>query len=375
MEATMKTYVTFGILILCALLVTNVTKLAAEENWMRKADMPTQRSSFDTCIVNGKIYAIGGEIEGFGNLSVSTVEMYDPKTDTWERKTDMPTSRTPSTSVVDGKIYAIGGIELKRFEIDVILNGEPRKVKRREIKELPTVEMYDPAPDTWIQKADMPTPRSTSTCVVDGKIYAIGGIAPNNIKKKKPWRLDTVEVYDPTTDTWAKAKKMNHVRSGAAISVVDGKIYVMGGTGWPQIPFHPGPFLSSMEMYHPEINQWREIGDMPAAKSSHTASVINGKIYVIGGFFRGNGLNFKEFKTIEIYHPETGRWTQKPDMPVGKSGHAAEVINGKIYILTGVDSDDAPFATVEVYAPEGFPQSVDPIGKLLKTWGALKHIH
>ena len=33
----------------------------------------------------------------------------------------------------------------------------------------------------------------------------------------------------------------------------------------------------------------------------------------------------------------------------------AEVINGKIYILTGADPDDAPFATIEVYAPEGFP--------------------
>ena len=346
----MKTYLTFGILILGALLVINVANLTAEENWTRKADMPTARSGFATCIVNGKIYAIGGEVDKFGDISIAVMEMYDPKTDTWERKADMPTARSGvSTSVVDGKIYAIGGAEIKKRKIGPGWGYD--------VKELPTVEMYDPATDTWTQKADMPTPRSTSTCVVDGKIYAIGGTAFNNVKKKKPWRLDTVEVYDPVTDTWAKAKKMNHVRSGAAISVVDGKIYVMGGTGWPQIPFHPGPFLSSMEVYNPKTNQWREIGDMPAAKSSHTASVINGKIYVIGGFFRGNGLDIKDFKTIEIYHPETGRWTQKPDMPVGKSGHTAEVTNGKIYILTGADPDDAPFATVEVYAPEGFPQS------------------
>ncbi|MYC75506.1 hypothetical protein F4X10_07050 [Candidatus Poribacteria bacterium] len=371
----MKIYLTFGILILCALLVTNVPNLTAEENWTRKADMPTQRSSFDTCVVNGKIYAIGGAIDGFGDLSVSTVEMYDPKIDTWERKADMPTPRSGvSTSVVNGKIYAIGGLELKRFEIDVILNDEPRKVKRLELKELPTVEMYDPITDTWTQKADMPTPRITRTCVVDGKIYASGGRAPNNIKKKKPWRLDTVEVYNPTTNTWTKAKKMNHARSGTAISVVDGKIYVMGGTGWPQIPFHPGPFLSSMEVYNRKTNQWREIGDMPAAKSSHTASVIDGNIYVIGGFFRGNGLDVKYFKTIDIYHPETGRWTQKPDMPVSKLGHTTEVINGKIYIFTGADPDEVPVATVEIYAPEGFPQSVDPTGKLLKTWGTLKNI-
>ena len=168
----MKTHLTFGILILCALLVINVVNLAAEENWTRKADMPTQRSGFGTCIVNGKIYAIGGEIEGFGNLSLSTVEMYDPKTDTWERKADMPTARTGvSISVVDGKIYAIGGTELKRFEIDVFdkVRGEWRKVRVWDAKELPTVEMYDPVTDTWTRKTDMSAPRQTVTCVVDGK--------------------------------------------------------------------------------------------------------------------------------------------------------------------------------------------------------------
>lgn len=367
----MKTYLTFGIPILCALLVINVANLGAEENWTQKADMPTQRSGFDTCIVDGKIYAIGGEIEGFGNLSVPTVEMYDPKADTWERKADMPTPRSSvSVSVVDRKIYAIGGTTLKRFEIDVLINGEFRKVKQWEVKELSTVEMYDPVTDTWTQKADMPTSRNTVTCAVDGKIYAIGGIAFH----QKQWRLDIVEIYDPATDTWAKAKKMNHARDGAAISVVDGQIYVMGGTGWPQIPNHPGPYLSNVEVFNPKTNQWRDVREMSEPKSGHSASVIDGKIYIMGGGFRGNGL-YTYLSTIEIYDPKTAktdRWTREPDMPMSKSGHTAEVINGKIYILTGADTDDAPFATVEVFAPEGFPQSVDPTGKLLKTWATIK---
>ena len=59
----------------------------------------------------------------------------------------------------------------------------------------------------------------------------------------------------------------------------------------------------------------------------------------------------KEFKTIEIYHPETGRWTQKLDMPTSKSGHTAEVIKAKIYIFNNADPDDAPFATAEGLRP------------------------
>ena len=360
---------TLGVLMLMVLLVINVVNLAADETWKHKANMPTLRSGFTTCVVDGKIFAIGGAVTGLGALSLSTVEMYDPKTDKWEPKADMPTARTgAAASVVNGKIYAIGGTALNRFELDVLLpDNEVRRIRRWKPEELPIVEMYDPETDTWTQKADMPTPRHTSTCVVDGKIYAIGGVA----YKIKSFRLDTVEVYDPVTDTWAKGKNMNHARAGAAVSVVDGKIYVMGGTGLPLIINHPVPFLSSIEVYDPKKKHWREIGDMSTAKSGHTASVINGKIYVMGGYFRNQGQTTKDFKTIEIYHPRTRRWTQKPDMPVARAGHKAEVINGNIYIID--DHNDTPSATVEVY-DTGERQGVNPVDKLLKTWGVIKKV-
>ena len=137
---------------------------------------------------------------------------------------------------------------------------------------------------------------------------------------------------------------------------------------------HSGPFLSSIEVYDPKRNNWREIGDMPTAKAIHTASVINGKIYVMGGHFRDHGQHAKSFKTVEIFHPRTGRWTQKPNMPVAKAGHKAEVINGNIYIIDGPAHNDTAFATVEVCDTREFPQSIDPTGKLLKAWGVIKKV-
>ena len=61
-------------------------------------------------------------------------------------------------------------------------------------------------------------------------------------------------VYDPATDIWEKAKGMNHACNSAAVSVVDGRIYVMGGTGRSQIPNRPGPDLSSVEVFNPKTN-------------------------------------------------------------------------------------------------------------------------
>ena len=319
--------------------------------WPQKADMPTARSCFSTSVVDAKIFAIGGRVllerDEFGDTELSTVEMYDPETDTWERKANMPTARSGvSVSVVDGKIYAIGGETIKKIAY--------HKSWTNETKKLPTVEMYDPVTDTWTQKADMPTPRKTKTCVVDGKIYAIGG-SGFDLTSNNHWQLATVEVYDPTTDAWAKAKSMNHTRYDAALSVVNGEIYAMGGTGWPLIEYQSNSYLSSVEVFNPETHRWQERTEIIAPKAGHAASVIDGKIYVTGGYL-WKDKEFKHLSTIEIYDPTTDRWTQEPDMLMGKSGHASEVIDGQIYIFGGnSDVAQGPLTSVEVYDTRGVP--------------------
>ena len=304
-----------GLLIVCLLSVINVRTLVAEKTWMQRADMPTARYNFDTCVVDGKVFAIGGEIDVFGERSIATVEVYDPKTDTWERKADMPTARSGvETLVVDGKIYAIGGAEREKIPVG------PGWGNRR--KSLPIVEMYDPITDTWVQKADMPVWRDGGTCVVDGKIYIIGGVAGN----REEWRLDIVDVYDPATDTWAKAKNMRR-------------------------------------SYQLPVNSFQ------LKKELDTSDYPLNWVLVTGYWL----LSHMYLSTVEVYDPETDRWIQEPDMPLGKSGHEAEVINGNIYIFGGSAAGVwAPLTDVEVYGTDELPQSVDPVGKLVKTWGAIK---
>jgi hypothetical protein len=74
-----------GILSICSLC------MAAEDTWTRKANMPTSRDRHSCCAVDGKIYAVGG----IGGLwwNIAAVEVYDPVTDTWVKKTDMPTPK------------------------------------------------------------------------------------------------------------------------------------------------------------------------------------------------------------------------------------------------------------------------------------------
>ena len=61
-----------------------------------------------------------------------------------------------------------------------------------------------------------------------GYIYAIGGI-----DHQDPFR--TVERYDPSTDRWVDVAPLPTARSGAGVGVMDGFIYVCGGFDGTQL--------------------------------------------------------------------------------------------------------------------------------------------
>jgi len=102
------TFVAVGLVI--AIVLASVG-IAGADTWTQKADMPTPRWNHSAAVVNGNIYVIGGvasEPSFLNGKELSVVEEYDPATDTWTRKADMPAPRgylTKSNPVVDGKIY------------------------------------------------------------------------------------------------------------------------------------------------------------------------------------------------------------------------------------------------------------------------------
>ena len=337
--------------------VQNVLLMAPKgepNTWTKLADMPNQRGMFSASIVNGKIYIIGGGIDR--NHILSTVEEYDPETGIWTKKADMPTPRGAlSTSVVNGKIYAIGGAKTL---------GAPLSV----------VEEYDPATDTWKKKADMPTARySLSSSVVNGKIYAIGGnLAPDLVNWVFP-RSSTVEEYDPITNTWTKKADMPTARGGLSTCVVNGKIYAIGGTSEKEA----GNFtLSTVEEYDPIANKWAKKSDMLIARTALSTCAVNGMIYAIGG---GDMQNNTVFPFVDLYDPIADSWTKKADMPTARISLTISVIKGEIYAIGGTSKflyflapDPVPLTTIEAYSTGFTSSSVQSKGKLPTTWGNKK---
>jgi N-acetylneuraminic acid mutarotase len=304
------------------------TAMSVDSVWKTKANMPTERWEHYPCVVDGKIYVIGGAGPVYNALR--TVEVYDPATDTWATRSEMPTARQGlSTSVVNGKIYAIGG-------------ASSSSTSYASVETFSVVEEYDPATNTWTTKSPMPTERGWhSANVVDGKIYIIGGTRESSPGYTLRHVL-TVEVYDPATDNWSQKGDMPVSRAAGSSSVVDGKIYLIGGYGGAQ----------RVDEYDPSTDTWMEKSEMPTKRIGLSTSVLDGKIYAIGGFLKGLASH-PGVTTVEVYNAATDTWTTAPDMPTGRYGAYTVVVDGKIYVFGGISGWPASaYGIVEVYDPE-----------------------
>lgn len=90
-----------------------VLSLDGGTSWSPAASLPNPRNHMAGIDLNGKIYAIGGQLRGQeGTTSQNAVHCYDPATNSWQQVANQPTPRShtgSSTFVLHGEIFVVGG--------------------------------------------------------------------------------------------------------------------------------------------------------------------------------------------------------------------------------------------------------------------------
>ena len=150
----------------------------------------------------------------------------------------------------------------------------------------------------WKQKKDMPTPRGDVVAVVfNNLIFAMGG-RDGRIQE----RYATVEIYNPPLDTWKKGTDMPTAREQFSANTVDGKIYVFGGyTTVERRGKKIIKSLGTLEVYDPAADAWEQKANMLVARTIISSTVLDNKIYVMGGQDNVGGGT----KRVDIYDPAT----------------------------------------------------------------------
>ena len=339
--------ISLAVVIFCNLVIEN----AVGNEWQVISELPTHRSEFSTAVVGGKIYLIGGtrfEHEN-GPFGMSLVEVYDPEANTWQRLADMPTARAePMAAVIDGKIYVMGGYEaidnrgVNLKILDVVEAYDPHTNIWEKKKEMPAlrfqfgigaaagkiyviggsnffenpwrfdlVEAYDPVSDTWAKRADMPTRRDgVGIAVIRDTIYAISGAGWPPVGNRGGPYLGTIEVYESRTNRWTKRPDMPNLRSGFSTIVIADKIYLIGGFDVQAGGAAVGERLASIEVYNPATKRWHLIPTAPTLQLVFSTVAVNGKIYAFGGYDED--------------------WELSADVKVFDTGFRAVTANGKL---------------------------------------------
>ena len=187
----------------------------ARDQWEARAPLPAPRGALAVAVLDGRIYALGGERYGTGGgapgyVPVDDATVYDPRTDAWETLPPLRFRRDHLVAgAINGRVYAVGG-------------------RDRPIYDIPVVEEYDPAARTWSLRAPMPTGRSGCVAaVLDGRLYVFGGEG----NPDSPYgTYDEVEAYDPAQDAWTRFPRMPIPRHATGAVALGHRIYLPGGS-------------------------------------------------------------------------------------------------------------------------------------------------
>jgi hypothetical protein len=111
----------------------------------------------------------------------------------------------------------------------------------------------------------------------DEKVYAVGGHSGLSLRCVGTV-YETVEVYDPLTDSWATLASMPEPVTDAYATVAyQGKLYVFGGVN----PRHE--YVAFTQVQDVDTDSWSFAAPMPTARAAAMTGVIEGRVAVFGG--------------------------------------------------------------------------------------------
>ena len=284
--------------------------------WKKAAPSPFARVESPAAVVNSKLYLFGGFTE---DLDASNqVDVYDPASDSWTRKKDMPTRLTHLNPAIDGNtIWFAGGFKGKHpgpvtaevWKYDIAFGHLDRRTaaagtacgrwpgggrtqitllrrlqsrSRHECRR--SLEFVARRGKRLAARSRFARPAGhVSAAVLDGKIYALGGDHGHDITQID---VKSCHRFDPATKKWSEIASLPDGRSHFESSTIvyKGRILIVGGRCNSSQP--PRNVVGDLLQYDPKANTWHVVGAMPEKLLAPVAAIISGRIVVTGG-----GLN------------------------------------------------------------------------------------
>ncbi|MGH9152708.1 MAG: IPT/TIG domain-containing protein [Acidimicrobiales bacterium] len=319
-----------------------------------------------TLLPSGPASACGNNCGKVLATAGATAALYDPATGAWTPTGSMSVPRVAHTMTLlpNGKVLAAGGCPNGFCVFDFGTTEQ-------------SAELYDPLTGTWATTGSMTEPRwlhgatlidpAVGNCGSNcGKVLVAFGAGEGSGFGES---VATAELYDPSTGTWeatGSSLGTGRIRYDA-LQLGDGRVVTFGGEG----AFAFGAPLDSMEVYDPVSETWALNSIMNSPRSNPRATLLpSGKILVVGP----SGPTPAD--TAEIWNPVDNRWRSAttsavasrhspigvallPTGPVSACGSNC----GKVLVAggRGITGGDPLLGGAELYTPQAEISAITPV--------------
>lgn len=280
----------------------------------------------------GKFYLLGGR-------GINPVNVYDPRTHSWQAKGKSPMEIHHFQAVVYGDVvYLIGAMT----------GGYPTE------QPMENIWLYYPETDTWRKGPEIPASRrrgGAGAFLYDHKIYLVGGIKFGHTSGTTNY----FDGYDLKTGRWQILTDAPHSRDHFPAAVVDDKLYCVGGRNTSV--HHPDDFGAFFSATLPQVDYYDfKKGQWFTMKESLPVPTAAGGLVTIGYcliYLGGEGSRAQAYNQTQCLDIGTGTWTQLAPLFIGRHGSSAVLYENNVYIAAGSPNQGGGNMTsIEVFSAD-----------------------
>lgn len=228
------------------------------ETWSALPEAPVAWTHANVSSASSTLYLLGGhDTNSFlarGESFALDLDLPDPQ---WRAIAPMPPGMERGAAAVlsvPPHVYLLGGASTSDA--------------------LATCLDYDFSTDRWSMLPDLPMPRSHAAAMrlEDGTLIVAGGLS--SLDASRP--LGDVWALRLNATAWEPLAPMRRARGGCAYGTVFGHLICAGGEAGTGA-------VETVESYDPNTDTWTTQDDMPEPRAGARGTVVGGRLYVPGG--------------------------------------------------------------------------------------------
>jgi len=279
--------------------------------WLEGPPLAELRDEPRAVAIGNSIYLVGGTtaIEEVGPdryvLDASDeLTRFDPRSGRYEQLAPLPRSLNHvGLTTYRGDIYVAGGYGR-------LTHARTSRAFYR----------YDPETDAWSRLPDLPAPRAAGAVGILGHRLIWAGGGRNSVARSD------VFAFDFRTRRWSRLPSMGSRREHVGEAVLDGKLYVLGGRA-PE-----SQAVDTAERFDPRGGAWEKLPPMPVPSGGLAAVAFEDAVVTVSG---GNDGAETVTGAVQEFNPASGEWRLLPELRTARHGHGATIAEDEVWVFGG----------------------------------------